>query len=73
MAIDYWQNLEEGLIYHIYNRGISPLDLFRDDKDFTGFLTKYDRYLGPYLDLFSYCLMPNHFHLLVKINPKMRS
>jgi len=31
------------------------------------FLNKYHQYISPIADTFAYCLMPNHFHFLVKI------
>jgi len=27
----------------------------------------YDEYLTPYLETYAYCLLPNHFHLLVRV------
>lgn len=52
--------------YHIYNRGNNKEKIFYKDSNYIFFLQKFDSYLSPYLDLYSYCLLPNHFHLLIK-------
>ena len=31
------------------------------------FLNQFDKYLSGFLDVYAYCLMPNHFHFLAKI------
>ena len=70
MAIDYWHKLEEHQSYHIDNRAaVNNLNLFHEDSDYIEFLEKFEKYLGPYLDTFAYCLMPNHFHFLSKVKP----
>ena len=62
--------LEENQFYHIYNRGNDGIDLFYQNRNYVYFLKKYDLYLSDYLDTYAYCLLPNHFHLLVKIKSK---
>jgi putative transposase len=59
--------IEEGLVYHAINRGNNRADVFADDTDRIAFLeslalTK-ERYA---FRLFGYCLMTNHFHLLLR-------
>src|SRR5687768_9956347 len=63
----YYMKFEEGDFYHIYNRSIDRKPMFRNDGNFEFFLRKYDSYLSTVLDTFTYCLLGNHFHLLVKI------
>ncbi len=53
--------------YHIFNRAVGNELLFRDDTDYTYFLNKIERYVLPVADFISYCLIPNHFHLFVRI------
>ena len=67
MTFNYWQELEEGGIYHIYNKAISNLKLFRDEDDYYFFLAQFKKYFLSYFSIFSYCLIPNHFHFLVKV------
>jgi len=67
--------------YHVYNRGVNKRRIFLDDDDYVYFLALLKRYLSEtneldkynriytnlngQLDLLTYCLMPNHFHLLL--------
>ena len=67
--------------YHIYNRGVNRQDIFLEPEDRFYFLSLFKRYLSndpendshnrsfPKFDseveLVAFCLMPNHFHLLV--------
>lgn len=67
--------------YHIYNRGMSKQEIFHEDDDYRYFLYLLKRHLSPQpvtdkygreyvhlaksIHLVSYCLMPNHFHLLI--------
>jgi putative transposase len=67
--------------YHVYARGNTRSDVFRDDQDSAVFLSLFKRYLSktpqsdpdgvPYphftgkVELICYCLMQNHFHLLL--------
>ncbi|MDQ7949884.1 MAG: transposase [Pedobacter sp.] len=59
--------LEEGLFYHIYNRGNNKERIFKDEDDYRYFLSLLKKHLLPTADIFVYCLLGNHFHLLVKI------
>jgi len=67
--------------YHVYGRGNNRQKVFREPADFVKFLTLFERYLSlkeaqnqlgvsfpnyfNKIELVSFCLMPNHFHLLV--------
>ena len=66
--------------YHVYNRGNEKRDIFLDDSDYEYFLMLISRYLSPLpianmgheyptfyqqVEVNSFCLMPNHFHLLI--------
>jgi len=55
------------MIYHVLNRGNGRLRLFHKEEDYDAF----ERVLGEGLkrypvDLLTYCLMPNHWHLVVR-------
>jgi putative transposase len=62
--------LEPERYYHVYNHANGQDVLFREPENYRYFLAKYAEYLHPVLDTFAYCLMPNHFHLLVRIRPE---
>ena len=53
-------------LYHIYNRGNNQQKIFFKPDNYLFFLTKVRRYIIPYCDILAYCLMPNHFHFLIR-------
>lgn len=53
--------------YHVYNHGNGDDIIFRSPDNYFYFLKKYDQYISPIADTYAYCLMPNHFHLLLRI------
>ena len=63
----YISEMEEGNFYHIYNRGNNKQPIFFEKKNYYHFLNRFDKYLSSFLDIYAYCLMPNHFHFLAKI------
>ena len=53
--------------YHIYNRGINNQLLYKDKDDYYRFLGKLSDTLKQYdWKIYTYCLMPNHYHLQIK-------
>jgi len=59
--------LQPGHIYHLYNRGNNRDDIFFEARNYRYFLQLYARYILPVADTFAYCLLKNHFHLLVRV------
>lgn len=53
--------------YHIYNRGINGENLFYSDENYRYFLKLYKKYISHVAETFAWCLLKNHFHLLIKI------
>ena len=53
--------------YHIYNHANGSDLLFKEDKNYHFFLEKYQKYIMPVANTHAYCLMPNHFHLLIRV------
>jgi putative transposase len=53
--------------YHVYNRANGSEKLFLSKENYRFFLEKYRLYTDPIADTFCYCLMPNHFHFLIRI------
>lgn len=68
MKFDYWQDFYCGKIYHMYNKSVSGVDLFREKQEYNNFLNGFKKYFSPYTSILAYCLIPNHFHFLIKIN-----
>lgn len=59
--------LQHGAYYHIYNRGNNRENIFFEPGNYQHFLHLYAKYVEPIADTYAYCLLPNHFHLLVRI------
>lgn len=59
--------LQFNTYYHIYNHANGDDNLFREQKNYPFFLEKYHKHINPIAETIAWCLMPNHFHLLVKI------
>jgi putative transposase len=69
--------------FHVYNRGVNKQNTFCDAQDMHVFMGIFDRYLNvnssqldsnklPYqkfteIELSAYCIMTNHFHLLIHV------
>ncbi len=64
---DYHAPLYPGNFYHVFNRGNNKENLFSNEGNYFFFLQKLQKYVLPYLKIFAYCLLPNHFHLLVQV------
>ncbi len=56
--------------FHIYNHGNNDRNIFFKEDNFKYFLNKFALYLLDYVDVYAYCLMINHFHMLIKLKPK---
>ena len=61
-------NFEKGYIYHIYNQGNNRRRIFFKRDNYLFFLKKIKTFVCPYTDILAWCLMPNHFHLMVLVN-----
>ncbi len=60
-------HLDAGKFYHIYNRGNNREDIFVETKNYDYFLSLWQKHISPIADTYSYCLLKNHFHALVKV------
>jgi putative transposase len=62
--------IEDGLVYHALNRGNNRADVFAGPEDQEAFLQSLAKTQQRYpFRLFGYCLMTNHFHLLLRPGP----
>ncbi len=60
------RQFQPNIPYHIYNRGNRKSNIFLDVKDYLRFMKRLKEYKEQFeIDLLCYCLMPNHFHLLL--------
>ena len=58
----------EEYTYHVYNR--SNELLFYDKENYSFFIEKIKKYIVPLSDILAWCLLPNHFHLLLVVKPE---
>lgn len=58
---------EKDQLYHIFNQGNNRQKIFFDQENYLFFLKKIRTYVLPYADVFAWCLMPNHFHLMLLV------
>ena len=68
-AMKYHDTFESDTFFHVFNHAVGTEKLFRNDDNFRYFLKKYEEYTASIWETYAYCLMPNHFHFLVKIKP----
>lgn len=61
-----YEPLSSDKFYHIYNRGNNKENVFIEEKNYAYFLLLVKRHLLPVSDIYAYCLLKNHFHILVK-------
>ena len=55
-------------LYHVINRGVEKRLIFLDDPDRLRFLNLVDAHKVAFdFDVVAYCLMPNHYHLLLEM------
>lgn len=58
---------ENGQIYHVFNRGNNSQTVFFSNENYQNFLDKMEEYIKPFARILAWCLMPNHFHILLKV------
>ncbi len=78
-----YKDFGEGEYFHVFNRGNQKMKIFLDNQDYNFFITRLKQYLGleeyknyrqtnvlpkKSFSVISYCLMPNHFHFLIRQN-----
>ena len=57
----------KGFYYHIYNRGLNKQRIFLETYNYLHFLKLLTKYTSHFeIKVIAYCLMPNHFHFLLR-------
>lgn len=64
--------LKNDCFYHIYNRGINGCALFSCNENKKFFLNKIKDCANHTFKVYAYCLMDNHFHLIIKVTNETR-
>jgi putative transposase len=61
------------IYYHFYNRGNNRQTVFFEPDNYLYFLGGMKKYLVPVVNIVAYCLMPTHYHILVRVRQKQTS
>ncbi len=59
--------LQPDTYYHVYNRGTNRENIFFEERNYAHFLKLYAHHIEPVAETFAYCLLRNHFHLLIRV------
>ena len=60
------RGLVDGFVYHILNRGNGKQQVFHKNQDYEAFINLMREVKDRYpVKVFAYCLMPNHFHMIL--------
>lgn len=68
------RRISNSKIYHVIVKGIDSQDIFYDDQDRNYFLNQVLKLKEEFnYDIYSYCLMSNHIHMVIKCEKKFLS
>lgn len=71
IPLKYLADFEENGIYHIYNRTNNKELLFLNDENRRFFLQRYKELISPVAETYSWNLLPNHFHFVIKLKDQI--
>ncbi|MCW3169763.1 transposase [Chryseobacterium sp. 09-1422] len=60
------ENFEFDSVYHIFSHVNGRELIYREETNYQFFLKQLDKYIIQIADIYAYCLLPNHFHLLLR-------
>jgi putative transposase len=60
-----------GNYYHIFNRGVNHQLIFFKQSNYIYFLKQLGKFIEPYVSILAYCLIPNHFHFVIKVKDEI--
>ena len=66
---NYHIPLQPGGMYHLLNRAPGDEKLFIEERNYFYFLLKYSQHISPIAQTLAWCLLPNHYHFLVRFKP----
>jgi putative transposase len=61
-------NFQPGDLYHVFNQGNNRQKIFFTRDNYLFFLRKIKQHILPHADILAWCLMPNHFHLMIYVH-----
>lgn len=67
MKIDFFPPFLEGCTYHIYGRGNNAEKIFPTEEKRALFLRKFIKYCSKYFHIYAFCVLPDHYHILLEV------
>jgi putative transposase len=64
---DYKVALLPETYYHVFSRAVGNEKLFVKEENYSFFLKKFNLHVSPIANTYAWCLLPNHFHFLIRI------
>ena len=64
---NYHAHFDYNQVYHIYNWSNGREQIFLEEGHYQFFLKRFSEYVLPYLRVYAYAIMPNHFHFIVGV------
>ncbi|RZJ67325.1 MAG: hypothetical protein EOO50_06155 [Flavobacterium sp.] len=61
------EKLQPEKCYHIFNQGNNGIEIFMQAENYSYFLKLYRKYIDPIADTLAWSLLPNHFHVLIRV------
>ena len=61
------ETLLPGYYYHVFNRAVGSDKFFHCEADYARFIGNWIHHVAPLTYTLAYCLIPNHFHFLVRM------
>ena len=61
-------NFSANCLYHVYNHENDKKKIFFEEKNYHYFINKLRNSTSGHCDILAYCLMPNHFHILIYLS-----
>ena len=66
-------NFKPGNVYHIFNQGNDKQQIFSSDDEYKIFINLLKRNIQANCEIIAWCLMPNHFHIMVYTDERVLS
>ncbi len=66
-----YDKIESDKYYHIFNQANGMIDIFKESRNYPFFIDKMEKHLTPVCEIIAFCLMKNHFHLVIKTNEEI--
>jgi putative transposase len=62
------ETVYDNSVHHVVQRGLNRQQVFKEQVDYEKFKLLMKRYISEYqVQIYNYCIMPNHVHFLVRI------